>query len=895
MIQRPRRTRPRTPRPPQGSTIINRRILPPRAPAGVVDRPRLTGIADLLTRYRLALVHAPAGSGKTTLLSQWFATLRRAGIAAVWYSVSDDEKDPLGLTDYLLLTLGEFLNTAAAPAFSADRTEASERLLGLIDTATSRGPLVLFIDDFHLTEAGDGSGTINALLAARFPQLVLVLASRTKPSLALGRYRANGEMIEISVDELQFTDGETKDFFRAARGVELSADESRHVWAHTEGWAAGLRLASLVLGRTGGSVMASAPAGGHRAYAEYFLEEVIAGLPEPVCEFLEDTSILETLGADLCNAVTGRDDAAALLDSLEMGQLFIVTLPGPQRWRKYHHLFQEFLQARLFARGPERVKALHARAARWFIGAGVPVDAVRHAFQSDQPKWAAELIEQYCLYDYLSHGRFDTYSRWMQQLPREAREERPLLMLLLVWQYINKRRFLQAEPTLAAIEDACADPSSPAALIARRTGLQVERRLHLMRALIGAYGGDFAACRRHIAALGARELDRLAFGQVDFDSIHGYLAYHEGDLATAERLTWKANGVYDEIACHWGGIHSRCIAAMSYLARGWLAEAEPVLQDAIAIGQVHFSEQSYMVALPSALLGVLAYESGHFARAEQLWRRAIPHEKTTDVSGLCERSLIPTIGLARLYDATGRIDEAATLLIRASRHASEAEDFRLEFQLAIERTDRAFRLGGVADGRREAERMRLQLDEARARFPPSAWQIWDGHEMAEARAIAAAGERGAAATRLLNAARRARSQARPPSAIVLEMLAVTIDRDAPSADRRDRLAALREEARKLGLRQSIRDVIEPDRRIAQARPVADDAVPAPTPIRPQALGSLTRRERAVLELMHAGLPNKDIARRLGININTVKSHAKNIFDKLNVGNRTQAVLKTIGR
>lgn len=861
----------------QQSSLINRHMSPPRASQGVINRPRLTTLSDLLLQHRLCLVHAPAGSGKTTLLAQWHEALREAGVTTVWYSANDADRDPLSFADQLIQAVKARGSFSGAEIASLDQPDALASLVLLLGHWAGQAPLALFVDDYHLAEGGDGGETINRILAARITQLTIVLASRNRPPIAISRLRVSGEIVEVPVEELSFNETETEAFFQASSGVSLTAEESRKMHGYTEGWAAGLRLASLVLGRTPGAFATTPPAGSHRAFAEYFLEEVISGLPEKVYYFLTRTSILDALNAGLCDAVTNGSDGNEILSFLEEAQLFVVALPGSQRWYKYHHLFQEFLQARLYAEAGAELAELHSRAARWFIENGSPMDAVRHAFLARRPGWAAEMIESYCLFDYLSHGRFEIFSRWMQQLPRDAREERPLLLFLHVWRSINMRRFLQAEQTLGTIEALASDKTSRMSIIARETGLDVEGRLHLMRALIGAYGGDLESGLAHIEALGECTLDQLAFGQVDLDSIHSYLALQAGDLALAEKLTWRAKGVYDQMAVHWGGLHSRSIAAMCYIARGLMREAETVVEDALRIARSHFSEHSYMVALPSVLLGICAFNRGEFDRAEQLWRLATPSDNTTDVSGLCERILFATIGLARVYDATGRSDEAANILVRASRRAYETEDFRLEFQLAIERANRGFRLGNPAEGLREWERLSLHLPEAVRRYPPSAWQTWDAYHVVEARAMTETGQKTTALEKLRSLESRATSEGRILSALQIGRLLTQLYGSTVSSPSHPELRHM------LDAYLDIPRANLPPSSASRRSLVSSDL----------AVDTLTQREEEVLELMRWGLSNSEIARKLDININTVKSHSKNLFSKLGVKSRTQAVLKRL--
>lgn len=859
----------------------DRNTTAPRLHVGFVDRPRLSEHVRALPRYRLVVVHAPAGSGKTSLLSQWALALREEGALAAWYSATDNTRDHLHLADCLLLSVLRAARLDTADSLLPEDKDPDARLISALLNLPAaeqgtRPHLTLFVDDFHLIEGDAEIRTLTRLLSEMTERLTLVVAGRLRPALPLGRYRLHGELLELSTRELQFSAREVQFFFRAALGRELSAQEAAQLQSSTEGWAAGLRLTTLIENAPDSTFLRCAPAGSQREYAEYFLDEVIAGLPDDLCRFLERTSVLEALTPELCDAVTGQDSSVATLDRIERAQLFITELPGSRRWYKYHQLFQEFLQARLQTRDPALVPELHARAAEWFIQANMPFDAVRHAFQANRPERAAALIERYCTFDYLSYGRFDTYSLWMSQLPQDSRESRPLLMFLMVWRYINLRQFLRAEQVLYTLEQAH-DDGGMMRQIAENSGMDISGRIDLMRALIGAYGGDLVRARRHIDRIAESRLDDLPFGQVDLLSIHAYVALNEGDLEQAERLTWRANTIYDEIGCHWGRIHSLCIAGMSYLARRRWEDADRVLEAATAIAQRHFSDGSYMIALPSALRGILACNRGDLVQAEALWSASLPVVDGTGVPGLWERKLVALLGLIQLYDRQGRENEAIGLLRRYRQAAIEEEDFRMEFRLNIEWADRALRSHDLAGAQQPFGQVLRQRSEAKARFGPDIWQIWEPFGILMARAASTGLRAGDAKAILTGLIEKAQAQSRSASAILCRAVLSGLSPSPLGAEPDES----RQEIDAIGLSEALDDLQDPSSRepcsLAPGEPVR--------------IADLTPREREVLALMRLGARNHEIGERLGININTVKTHTKSIFSKLNVRNRTEAAIK----
>ncbi len=858
----------------------------PRLQPGFVDRPRLSDHARAMQRYRLVVVHAPAGSGKTSLLIQWAQAMRTDEVLIAWYSATENEGHHLHLADCLLLSVLRAISPDIGdPLILPDGEDPDARLLSTLVGLAAKNPsgrnrLTLFIDDFHLIEGDAEIRTLTRLLRDAPEGLTVVVSGRNRPALPLGRYRLRGELLELTTKELQFSAAEIQFFFRAAMGRELSSSETERLHSSTEGWAAGLRLTMLIDDAPGNTFLQYAPAGSQREYAEYFLDEVIAGLPDELCRFLEHTSVLEALTPELCDAVTGQAGSASTLSEIERAQLFLTELPGSRRWYKYHQLFQDFLQARLQTRDPERISELHLRATEWFIQANMPFDAVRHAFLANRPEQAAALIERYCTFDYLSYGRFETYSGWMAQLPRENREARPLLMLLMVWRYINLRQFLQAEQTLQKLEHS-GRQGGCLWQIAESSGMNLAGRIDLMRALIGAYGGDLVSARDHIDRARETTLDNLPFGQVDLLSIHAYVAFNEGDLEQAERLTWRANTIYEEIDCHWGHIHSLCIAGMSYLARCRWEDAGRVLSSAIDVARRHFSDGSYMIALPSALLGALALNGGNHAQAETLLSAALPVADAAGVPGLWERKLVAILGLAQIYDRQGRANEATALLRRFRRAAIEEEDLRMEFRLNVEAADRAIRTGDAAAAQQPLGQVLRQRSEAETRFGPRAWQIWEPFGILMARAAAAGLVAQNADSILQGLASRATAESRNASALLCRAVASGI---APNDPCRGQLISDLEAA---GLSTVLDELVAPGSRAHR-----QDERPTVT-ISPDfaSANNLTPRESEVFALMRMGARNHEISEALGININTVKTHAKNIFSKLNVRSRIEAVMR----
>ena len=356
----------------------------PRPQPGFVPRPRLLDQLDEGLARSLILVCAPAGFGKTALLADWVG---RGGRPVGWLSLDAGDNDPARFWRNAVAALdtarpgiaervGPMLGPPAPPSFEGLVTALVNELAGQL----ADGEVLLVLDDYHLIDSPPVHASLTFLLEHLPPGLHVVLASRADPPLPLARLRARGQLAELRAADLRFTAEEAAALLLEAAGPGLPEASVAALEARTEGWAAGLQLAALSLrGQPDAAGFVATFSGSHRYVLDYLAEEVLERQPEQLREFLLETSVLERLVGELCDAVTGRSDGQAMLEAIEAAGLFLVPLDEVRGWWRYHQLFADLLRARLQQEQPDRVPALHRNAATWSEEHGLADDAVRHA------------------------------------------------------------------------------------------------------------------------------------------------------------------------------------------------------------------------------------------------------------------------------------------------------------------------------------------------------------------------------------------------------------------------------------------------------------------------------------------------------------------------------------
>jgi LuxR family maltose regulon positive regulatory protein len=402
----------------QQAILATKLVAPPATQPNVVRQAlldRLDGFSGKLT-----VVVAPAGWGKTTLIRDW--RQRHPPSATAWLSLDPADNDPVRFWSYLISALqtavpgcGATILSALAAQGSGDASTFLPALMGTV--AQFSTGVVLVLDDYHVISDPRILEAVEFFVHHQPRTLHLVLATRSDPTLPMPRLRVRGEVNELRAADLRFTDTEAAVLFNDVFGLPVSDPEVVALQLRTEGWAAGLCLAGLSLrNHPDRASYISAFAGDDRQVVDYLITEVVDALAPDVRAFLVETSILERLSAELCDAVIEGSGSQELLEQIERSNQFVVPLDNKRQWYRYHHLFADLLRSELHRTNPALIPTLHHRASRWYANNAAVSDAIDHAIWAGDMVEAGELIAAHWNVCF-SEGLVATVASWLDRLP----------------------------------------------------------------------------------------------------------------------------------------------------------------------------------------------------------------------------------------------------------------------------------------------------------------------------------------------------------------------------------------------------------------------------------------------------------------------------------------------
>lgn len=448
-------------RPPQpllrSMPLLRTKLFPAEAGDGLLlERAALIERLFVARTQRAIILSAPAGFGKSTVLSQFRQRLQAAGALVAWLSCDELDSEPQRLLQYLIAAIDAQLPGFGSTTARLLQEEMNLPNQGLLDAFIAdlrrvEGELYLMLDDFHRVRHAALGPLINRLVE-QVPDNVRLIASTRYNSLFSDEQPALMSWgLWIRAEDLRLTPEETRAYFRDVKQMPLTNDELTLIQARTEGWITALHLASLALARhPDRGVFLAGLSGTERNIADYLAEDVLDGLPQALQQFLEPTSVLDEFNAEMCNALTGRTDAAEMLQRLQREQLFIIRLDTQGEWFRYHHLFAEFLQGRL-ARHGDPTHLLHA-AARWCENHDLADKAIKYALRARDYGFAAELLERQGA-RLIAGNRVYGILAILKDMPAEVIREHPVFQIFYAWQLAFEQKYADAE---ALIEEVSA-------------------------------------------------------------------------------------------------------------------------------------------------------------------------------------------------------------------------------------------------------------------------------------------------------------------------------------------------------------------------------------------------------------------------------------------------------
>jgi len=903
------------------SLLTTKLFIPPPRPE-LVPRPLLINQLNKGLYHNLTLISAPAGFGKTTLACDWVEQLRldtlkenqnNYGIA--WLSLDEDDNDISRFLGYFitaLQTINIDIGQKAQTVFQSQQQLLVDQILvTLVNDITqllespseqSNKEIVLILDDYHVIEEPTIHNAIEYLLEHQPPQLHLVILTRTDPPLPLSRLRARNQMVEIRGNNLHFTVKEIDVFLNEIMKLGLAPNEIALLEARTEGWIAGLQLAAISLqNQTNRHEFIQAFSGDDRFVFDYLLDEVLLRQPKDVRTFLLQTAVLERMCGPLCDTVINLPDGESSLDGqdfleyLDQANLFIVPLDNQRKWYRYQHLFSEVLLYRLRKTEFDKIRELHLRASQWFARQGYHDEALYHALAGEDLEKATQIVEQNAL-DLLVHSRLTRLKKWYESLPEDLVHSRPRLCILQGWLHI----------LIGTVEDAnqCVRESEQ---LLKSTPPQEKAEEQDIR--------SFITCLKARIALKNGELGKAnEFANQTLDYIQkrtplhahiavikGLVAYREGDLETADQTLREAVTIAQDYDHRFMTVEATIWLGYIKTLQGQLHQAIRLYRDALQLANLN--EKQKLPIAGSAYIGIALVE---------LERNNLE---------VAENILIDSYDLCNLFGNPQPWHVALALVKYTQGNHVDAQN---EFQIA-EQLEKGS----------EVAFAKLNLDNERVRFwlspmennlakavqwtEDSGLKAFDMPSFSHrtdyimlARVLLAQDEMGKTSELLIRLRDDAESGGRKGDLIeILALQALSLYAQGES----DQAINILEQALTLAepegyirifvdegpsmaslLYEALKRSILPDyiSKLLAAFPVDESEISVPLKsqsTRSKLVEPLSDREIEVLQLISEGLTNNEIASKLFLSTNTIKSHSRNIYAKLDVNNRTQALIK----
>lgn len=883
-------------------SIADTKVVPPRGARRLVPRENLLLRLQEVRRQRCVLIQGPAGCGKTSTLLAWRRELLAMNFEVAWLSLAAEDNELGRFCHCLQASLAEVLPEQVRDAgilFGRDNHEmAVEHWLITLVQGIAQQPreLMLMLDDVQHLQDPRISQALQWLIDYAPQNLHLVIGSRMAPPFPLARLRARGEISEFDLRDLRFSRSESEQFLRENLGP---IDERDAAVLHelTDGWVAGLQLFAIDLKGKPMSRFDRVQIRDAAGFAEYFEREVLVRLEPEDLRLLTCVSICERFCASLCATLLGLPHAIAgmmtQLARLDSDNLFITQVKSHDRetWYRMHPLLCSVLRARLEAR-PQQEQVLHSVARGWFTEHDHLDEAVRHAVKAGDGEAAADIVET-CAYDLLAKGNLSQISGLLKGLPAEQTAERFGLQIVLAHLQLYSRNFQALQQTLQHLQAHYA-----------KLDRQQRHALTVLKGSQAIHQDDTAAMLLILPELLAIPDDADDFAYSGRSNTLGWLYMYQGEFEKAREVL---EGGDRPLGSPRRSLLGRCMSGMSLALEGRATQAEHLYREVLEESEKQGVAYLVVSTMAAGLLGTALYEQGDYEGACQLLERRM---KLLEQVAIPDTVLQCTQTLAMAHWLAGRQTEALSWLDRLEHYASRYDLKRLLVCALLVRMRWLQQTGDDSGADLALQRIRQTAEQQDALLSGSPLEVQIIARRAVVERQMQIGDLSTAAELLptLIEASEGNRRWRRVVSMRVQMAMIEQGRGEAAQARAQFIEALRQ-AHRLGLVRSVLDawpgvpsrlesllgdnVLDPVLTF-YAKRLLDVAGADHSDEQAVSTGNasvLSLRELDVLGLVAQALPNKKIARVLNLSPETVKWHMKNIFYKLEVTGRDEAIAK----
>ena len=878
-------------------------------------RPELVSRSGLIEKLndglfrKLTLISAPAGFGKTTVVMDWGSNLQRESppdspIKIAWYSLDVGDNDPRRFLTYLIAALNQIykkdsFGETSLSMLDSPQSPSSETVLTLLINEISAIPdkIVFVLDDYHLIESQPVHDALAYLIENLPTQLHMVITTREDPPIQLSRLRARNQLSEIRAIDLCFTAPETAEFLNRVMGLKLSSEDISALNARTEGWIAGLQLAAIsIQGSEDASSFIRSFTGSNRLILDYLIEEVLLQQKKDIQTFMLQTAFLDRLTGSLCNAVTGQENGQETLEILERSNLFIIPLDHERRWYRYHHLFADLLHQRLVQSKPEQLSKLHKRASIWYSQQGFNVEAIDHALHGRDYERAIGLINANIESNYENVALL-TLQRWLAAIPDNLTSTHPQILLLKAWYEFNTGQIEEADQSLINVTQLLETDD----LLDHPTRATLSGQALAIQSFITSLRGDYVESEQ----FARKALDLLPITEHAWRSgvtiTLGEACAAQGLMTDAQHFRIKALQLSQSAGNPIIIMIANLNLAETLYQQGQVMKVIEICQQQMQFATDHGLADTPIIGWLLGLWGAALAEMNQLDKALELSQNGVELAEHGQDMFYINNSymyrmqvLFSAMEWALVDDILQRLGQMDSL---AHWIISQISAWQIRIWLKEDKLDVAAQW----------------LNEANLNIEADFLYIHEADFVAMARVLLALGQLDSAADLLARLQEAAEAGGRYRREIELLLLRALTEQ---ARDNLQQAHALLEQALILGeprniirtfvdegpdLARLLYDAVKQDVMTAYVQQIIA-AFPFETPqtIAKQLLPEgewvepLTERELEILLLVAKGLTNPDIGNRLYLSANTVKTHLRNIYGKLGVNNRTQAVARGRG-